>query len=79
MEEWAQSNELLEPTIENNDEDDDSDDDGNNDEDDDSDYDGNGGGKCDGDYCGGDVIITCNAGSNHTEMQRSTLATWGWQ
>ena len=51
MKEWAQSNELLEPTIENNDEDDDdSDDDGNNDEDDDSDYDGDGGGKCDGEF-----------------------------
>jgi len=38
MEEWAQSNELLEPTIENNDEDDDSNDDG------------DGGGKCDGEF-----------------------------
>jgi len=38
MEEWAQSNELLEPTIENNDKDDDSNDDGDD------------GGKCDGEF-----------------------------
>ena len=67
MEEWAQSNELLEPTIENNDEDDDSDDDGNNDEDDDSDYDGDGGGKCDGEFNKvaktGGVNDGCNTGS----------------
>ena len=67
MEEWAQSNELLEPTIENNDEDDDSDDDGNNDEDDDSDYDGDGGGKCDGEFNNvakmGGVNDGCNTGS----------------
>ncbi len=68
MKEWAQSNELLEPTIENNDEDDDdSDDDGNNDEDDDSDYDGDGGGKCDGEFNKvaktGGVNDGCNTGS----------------
>jgi hypothetical protein len=67
MEEWAQSNELLEPTIENNGEDDDSDDDGNNDEDDDSDYDGDGGGKCDGEFNKvakmGGVNDGCNTGS----------------